>query len=193
MLNKKIIIIAGYLASGKSTFATRLSREINVPYLIKDAFKTAICASIPVTGREESRRYSAATFDAIAYVAERLMETDYPLIVEGNFMMGGHKKVDEGETLRLLIKKYGYASLTYIFYGNIRVMCDRFNAREKLPERGQANRLFSALSYEDGEKWLPPLAEFTVGGKTVKVDTTDFKTVDYRRLIDTAKIFFKNE
>jgi len=192
-MNKKIIVIAGYLASGKSTFATRLSKEINVPYLVKDTFKAAICASIPVTNREESRRMSAATFDAIAYVAERLMETGYPLIIEGNFMMGGHKKINEGETIRRLIEKYGYASLTYIFWGDIRVMCDRFNARDELPERGQANRLFSALSYENGEKWLPPLGEFTVGGKTVKVDTTDYKTVDYRGLIDTAKIFLESE
>jgi len=35
------------------------------------------------------------------------------------------------------------------------------------------------LSYEDSEKWLPPLGDFTVGGKIVKVDTTDFAMFDY--------------
>ena len=148
---KKIIIIAGYLASGKSTFALRLSKEVNVPYFVKDTLKSAICTSIPITNREDGRRFSAATFDAIAYVAERLMETGYPLIIEGNFVMGGYMKLNEGETIRQLIEKYGYKSLTYIFWGDTRVMCDRFNERENLPERGQSNQVFSVLSYEDSD------------------------------------------
>ena len=38
-MNKKIIIVEGYLASGKSTFAKRLSEQIKIPCLIKDTFK----------------------------------------------------------------------------------------------------------------------------------------------------------
>ena len=188
-MNKKIIIIAGYLASGKSTFALRLSKKISVPYMIKDTLKTAICTSIPITNREDGRRFSAATFDAIAYVTERFMETGYPLIIEGNFVMGGYMKLNEGEVIKSLIEKYKYQSLTYIFWGDTRVMCDRFNEREKTPERGQANQVFAELSYEDCEKWLPPLADFTVGGQIIKVDTTDFNKVDYDGLINTAHKF----
>ena len=35
----RIIIVTGYLASGKSSFALRLSKELNVPYFIKDTFE----------------------------------------------------------------------------------------------------------------------------------------------------------
>jgi len=56
------------------------------------------------------------------------METGYPLIIEGNFVMGGYMKSNEGETIKLLIEKYGYQSLTFIFWGDTHVMCDRFNA-----------------------------------------------------------------
>ena len=123
--------------------------------MIKDTFKSAICKNIPITNRQEGRRFSAATFDAIAYVTERLMETGYPLIIEGNFEMGGFMKTNEGEKIRLLIKKYDYQSITFIFWGDIRVVCDRFNKREHLPERGQANQIFTELTYEDCEKLLP--------------------------------------
>ena len=191
-MNKKIIIIAGYLASGKSTFALRLSKELNVPYFTKDTFKSAICTNIPITNREEGIRFSAATFDAIAYVTERFMETGYPLIIEGNFVMGGYRKANEGSILEALIHKYGYQSLTYIFWGNTRVMCDRFNERERLPERGQANQLFSELTYEDSEKLLPPLGDFTVGGEIIKIDTTDFIKVDYKGLFAMAHDFLHN-
>ena len=188
-MNKKIIIVAGYLASGKSTFAARLSGRINTPCFIKDTFKSAICANLPVTDREEGRRFSAATFNAIAYVAEKLMETGYPLIIEGNFVMGGYMKADESVVIKSLIGRYGYRSLTYIFWGDTRVLCDRFNEREKLPERGQANRAFAEFSYADFDKMLPPLGEFNAGGEIIKVETTDFEKVDYEGLFALAEGF----
>ena len=85
-MNRKIIVITGYLASGKSTFARLLSSELNIPCFIKDTFKSAICASIDVNNRGESSRFSAVTFDAMIYVAERLIETGVPAVIEGNFV-----------------------------------------------------------------------------------------------------------
>jgi len=191
-LNKKLIIIAGYLASGKSSFALRLSKELKIPYLMKDTFKSAICTSIPITNREEGRIFSAATFDAIAYVAERLMETEYPLIIEGNFVMGGYMKSNEADAIKSLIDKYNYESLTYILWGDIKVVCDRFNNREKNPERGQANQIFSELTYEDCERIVPSLGDFTVQGRIIKIDTTDFKKVDFDYHIETARQFINS-
>ena len=192
-INKKIVIIAGYLASGKSTFAQRLSNDVNVPYFDKDTFKSAICANIPIIKREESRKFSAATFDAIAYVMERLMETGCPLIIEGNFVMGGFMKTNEGEKIRSLIEKYDYQSMTFIFWGDVRVICDRFNEREKLPERGQANRAFAELTYEDCEKLLPQLGDFSAGGKIIKIDTTDFSKVDFDKQIEAVRLFLDSD
>jgi len=188
-MNKKIIIIAGYLASGKSTFALRLSEELNIPYLIKDTFKSAICTNIPIMDREESKRFSVATFDAIVYVTERFMETGYPLIIEGNFEMDCDFKANEGDVLKALIEKYDYKSLTYIFCGDTRTLYERFNQRENLPERGQANQLHSEITYEDFDKWIKPLADFTVDGRTVKIDTTNFDDVDFKRYIEIAHNF----
>jgi predicted kinase len=90
-LKGKLIVITGYLASGKSTFARRLSLTINVPYVIKDTFKIAICASIPITNREEGSRFSAVAFDGMMYIAERLLETGRSVIIEGNFVPYGVK------------------------------------------------------------------------------------------------------
>ena len=107
-MNKKIIIIEGYLASGKSTFALQLSKSINVPYLIKDTFKIALCKNISVANRNESSLFSTVTFDAMMYVTERLFETGNPVIIEGNFVPGGIKKTDEAKIIRQLIGKYDY-------------------------------------------------------------------------------------
>ena len=144
----KIIVIEGYLASGKSTFALNLSKAINVPYFVKDTFKIALCKSIPVTNPEEGSRFSAVTFDAIMYVAQRFMETGYPLIIEGNFVPACVKKVDEAGEIKKAINKFAYQSLTYKFMGDTRVLYNRYIERNKSAERGDANRDFEEPSFE---------------------------------------------
>jgi len=93
-MNKKIIIIEGYLASGKSTFALRLSKDIRVPCFVKYTFKIALCSNISIPDKRESSRFSTITFDGMMYAAERLIEMDCPVIIEGNFVPFGVKKID---------------------------------------------------------------------------------------------------
>ena len=76
-MNPCMIIVTGYLASGKSTFALRLLETLRVPYLIKDTFKIALSAGLSLLSREDKSRFSVVTFDAMMYVAERLMETGF--------------------------------------------------------------------------------------------------------------------
>ena len=188
-MNKKIIIVEGYLASGKSTFALQLSKYINVPYLIKDTFKIALCESVLIANRNESSAFSAVTFDAMMYVTERMFETGCPIIIEGNFVPVGIKKVDEAGVIRRLIDKYEYFSLTFKFTGNTQVLYKRFVEREETLERGQANKIGSAVSYDVFDGWCHNLDCFDVGGKIVRVDTTDFDLVDFDDYYELAKQF----
>lgn len=186
-MNNKIIIIEGYLASGKSTFALRLAKSINVPYLCKDTFKIALCKSIPVGGRSERRALSAVTFDGMMYVAERMMETGAPIILEGNFVPAGIKEVDEAGAIRRLMDQYNYASLDFKFTGDTRVLYQRFLEREKTAERGEVNKIGEDVPYATFQQWCRGLDHFDVGGETVRVDTTDFSKVDFDAYIKLAK------
>lgn len=188
-MEKKIIIVEGYLASGKSTFARRLSEAIGVPYLIKDTFKSALCKNIEIANRSESSKFSVVTFDAMMYVVERLMERGYPVIIEGNFAPSGMKKVDEAGEIKRLIETYEYQSLTYKFKGNTKILHKRFVDREATVERGQANKLGFEVQYEDFDRWCHKLDPFDVGGDVVEIDTTDFSKVDFVEYIDMAKRF----
>lgn len=190
-MNRKIIIVEGYLASGKSTFALQLSKVIHVPYLIKDTFKIALCESVSVADRHESSRFSAVTFDAMMYVTERMLEAGYPIIIEGNFVPAGVKKTDEAMRIKQLIDQYGYKSLTFQFMGDTQVLHQRFIEREKTPERGQVNTVGSVPSYEDFDRWCHHLDGFHVGGEIVKVDTSDFQTVDFDRYFELARRFMQ--
>ena len=193
----KVIVIAGYLAAGKSTFATKLSSAINVPYLIKDSFKTAICENVSILNREDSRRFSAITFDAMMYVTERLIETGNPVIIEGNFKPYGIRKVGEesvtdGEAgvIKSLINRYNCESLTYLFTGDTKILYKRFIEREKSPQRG-ANKLFEDITFDEFNDYCVSLGKFDVGGNIIKIDSTDFSKIDFNEYIDKACLFIK--
>jgi len=193
-LNKKIIIVAGTIAAGKTTFALRLSKELNVPIFSKDLFKTAVSRSLPVSDRAVSKRLSAATFDAIEFVTERFMETGNPLIIEANFVMSeNHGGIREGDALKNLIARYGYGSLTFLFMGDAHVLHERFIERDKSPERGQANQAWEPMPYETFESVVSPLGDFDIGGEMIKVDTTNFETVDFERYLGIARGFLAGE
>lgn len=183
------MIIEGYLASGKSTFALQLSRSINVPYLIKDTFKTALCKNISIANRAESSRFSAITFDAMMYVTERFFETGNPVIIEGNFVPKGIKKIDEAGALKQLIDKYNYTPLTFKFIGDTQILYKRFIEREQTVERGQANKLGEELPYDIFDQWCHNLDNFNVSGEIIRVDTTDFTRVDFNNYIESARQF----
>jgi predicted kinase len=189
-MNKKIIIISGYIASGKSTFALQLSKETGVPYLMKDTLKTTLCASVALRNQADSKKFSAVTFDAMMYVVERMMEVGQPIIIEGNFVPQGLKKTDEAGVIKNLIKKYDYKSLTFKFIGDTSVLYDRCIERDKLPERG-ANKMFNVVSYEEFDVYCHNLDDFDIGGKTITVDTTDFNLVDYPGYIKVTLDFLK--
>lgn len=188
-MNKKIIIVEGYLASGKSTFALELSKQINVPYLIKDTFKITLCKNIEVSDRNESSRFSTVTFDAMMYVVERMFETGCSIIIEGNFVPSGVKKVDEAGVIRQLIDQYGYDTLTFKFTGDTKVLHRRFVEREGTAERGKVNKIDSEVTYDEFNTWCHDLDNFDVGGKVVEVDTSDFDLVDFDSYIEIAREF----
>lgn len=190
-MSGKMIIIEGYLASGKSTFARKLSKETKVPCFIKDTFKIALCKSAGSLNREESSRFSTVTFDGMMYAAERLIETGNSVIIEGNFAPEGVKKTNEAGEIRRLIEKYDCLALTFQFSGDTRVLFQRFVNREASPERGQANTMQIPFSYEDFSGWCHNLDPFDVGGKIVRVDTTDFDAVDFDQHLALARKFLQ--
>ena len=192
-MNNKIIIVEGYLASGKSTFALKLSESLTIPYFIKDTFKIALCENISVNDRNESSRFSAVTFDGMMYAIERLFEVGYPVIIEGNFVPEGVKRIDESKIIRGIINKYSYKSLVFKFSGDTKILHRRFIERERLPERGQVNKMGFEPSYTEFDAWCHNLDKFDVGGKVIKIDTTDCSKVNFERYIEVARLFIDSK
>jgi len=189
-MNRSLMIIAGYLAAGKTTFGLNLSRELNIPFFSKDLLKNTMDKSLPIHDRAESKRLSAAAFDVMAFAAEELMAAGMPLILEANFRMGeNHNHLKEGDVLKALAERYGYRMLTYLFLGDPQVLYQRLIERDRRPGRGVANQIWEDISYDDFVETVRPLGEFDIGGERVKIDTTDLESIDFSRHIETARSF----
>ena len=68
-----------------------------------------------------------------------------------------------------------------------------FIERERLPERGQVNKMEFEPSYTEFDAWCHNLDKFDVGGKVIKIDTTDFSKVNFERYIEVARLFIDSK
>lgn len=187
--NKKIIIVTGFLAAGKTAFSLRLSEALNIPCLNKDIVKGVIGREVVMHDREESKLFSRVTFDLMMHFAESLMRCGYAVIIEGNFGTGTNR-----DEIIKLIEKYHYVPLTYLFTGDMRILHERFVKRDETDERDNANKIGGLLDdYEDFAAAVKPLGEFNVGGRILRVDGSDFSRIDYDGIIHEAAAFLAEQ
>jgi len=80
-----LMIILGSPASGKTTLAERLSRDLALPCLCKDDVKEALFDVLGCPDRERSRQLSEASFTALARLARTQLAAGQSCIIEGNW------------------------------------------------------------------------------------------------------------
>jgi 8-oxo-dGTP pyrophosphatase MutT (NUDIX family)/predicted kinase len=76
------IVVSGPPASGKSTLAPALARELGLPLVAKDTIKDAVLSVLPVPDVEASRRVGRAAVVAMLAVAS---ESPAGAVIESNF------------------------------------------------------------------------------------------------------------
>jgi len=186
-MNGKIIILTGYVATGKTTFSHVLSKKFNIMCFNKDIIKIVLEENLPINNREEKSRLSVTAYNLIIYVLENFMSLNMPIIIESNF------KPAESAKLKELIAKYNYKPLTILMIGDLNIIHKRFIEREDLPERGEANRSNGIFDeFSKFAKSIMPLGDFDIGGKKIKIDTSDFSKVNFTQYIDEIKAFLSN-
>jgi len=180
-----LILISGYCATGKSTFARNLSKSLSLPCFIKDNLKETMADAFGSESTEIRQKGSAATFNEMLHIAECLLKVGKVCILESNF------RQSEGERICALLKKYDADCLTYIFSGDLDLLYDRYVSRENAGERHWVH-----LSAGARDDFKNSHTQYKIGqleiGTVVNVDSTDFAKVNYSELISTAKIFLQN-
>jgi predicted kinase len=187
MNRKKIVLLSGYAATGKTTFSQLLKRQLGIPCFNKDDIKVILGENIGFADRQENIVLSQTTFLLMLHAAKELMLVNQPMILESNF------RPAEGPPLQELIEAQGYRPLTFRFLGDLRVIHERFMARERSPERHPAHKSNDLSDFVTFRQGMEALARFSVGGESITVDTTNFEAVDFQALIRQAEVFLNEE
>ena len=182
-MKKKLILVCGDLAAGKSTYANRIAKKYNILCINKDNFKEILGDNFPFRNREENLKLSMATFDLFKYIALKSFEVEVPLIIESNF------RQHELDYLNTLAQKYDYDILSIIIRADIKVLHQRFMNRILNENRHPVHKSVDFSHYEDFEKQIKGDREREYPGSILYLDSTDFSNLNDSVINEKIKVF----
>jgi len=171
---KKVVLITGDLAAGKSTLADNLSNVLKYPSIKKDCIKEIICDSVGFTTREENRRISVSAVNSMIHFLEQILKVGGDAILDANF------RLSEINTIQDLVKKYdGELEMIYL-YGDTKVLYQRFLAR--VPTRHRAH--LSIGLDKDYDKYVSYINELREPLKNLNLISIDVTNVNEKDLLN---------
>ncbi len=179
----KLLLVAGYPASGKSTFARALSGRLRVPAFRKDALNETFADRMPIPSLDVRKGLSVASLHVLLLVADEMLRAGRSVILESNF------KPQEAPFVRDLVERHSCEVLTFLFLGDLAALYGRFAARERTPDRHPIHKYHGLADADAFARAARPLAEFRAPGRIIAVDATDFAGVDYECLVREAENF----
>lgn len=128
---KKIIVILGDIASGKSTLADKIKEDNHFLCLKKDVIKECLADQIGFSSREENLKLSHSAMDIMFSTSEVAMNCELDIILEANFHAPDLKR------LQKLVEKYQYQSIFIFLTADLDILFKHFQSR--VPTRHKAH------------------------------------------------------
>ncbi len=181
------ILVAGFPATGKSTLAKALSKELGFPMFSKDSVKERLYDTVGFRSREEKVALGEGSLDILYYCAGQVLALGQSVILENNFENASKPG------LLALLGQYPCTVVTVQLTGDLQAVYQRFLRRDQSPRRHRGHVVNTCYPEPPGER--PPYApmsfeqfaagfrargmeNFDIGGPRVTVDTTDLGQVD---------------
>lgn len=182
---KKLLLIMGDLASGKSTFANFLSQRYHTVLFCKDTIKESLGESIGFSNRSENLRLSRATADLMSLTLSQFGRVDQDLILESNFRIG------ELEKLHKIASEFHYQVLTLVLRGDVEILHERYLNRMYHENRPAVHLCAEFNSIEGFGAYLDSLRTPTVPGDSIWIDANDFSYQKDAALLDKIDGFMQ--
>lgn len=173
-MSRRLVIVGGAPATGKTTLAHELGRSLELPVITKDDVKEALAAPFETGDRDWSRRLGVAAYSVLFTVAERVLAGGQGLILESNFRCG-----ISDQPLRDL------AALA----PTVVIVCRTPVARERFTERATRGRHRVHIDHAVLDEWTgdDSAHQIDIGTPRLVVDTTDGYVPDLGRIIAFAR------
>ena len=203
-----LILIAGLPGTGKTSFAKYLSRNMKIPMVSKDIIKEHLFDTIGFKNRSEKVTLGIAAADLMYHVAEVHLEIGRPIILENNFETAtkpGLVRLITRYNCRTIMVKF---FTDPVILGKRFLERDKsperhrghvVNTRYPEVDGGEQNPADQSPADISPTDVSPTdqvtdfkqyynamiqrgMADFTVGGEEILVDTTDFSKVSYEEI-----------
>lgn len=183
---KKLLLIMGDLAAGKTTLAYKLANRYKIVALNKDEIKETIAKTYSFNNKQESRKMSIASVDMMINVFIQFAMVEKPLILEANF----HK--DEIVRIDAIANKYGYEVLTLLVQADINVLHKRFINRAINENRHPVHLSETLKEFKEFKNYIEISRKELPIGKFIKIDATDLSYQEDNKLLQQIDHYINN-
>lgn len=165
---KKLLLIMGDLATGKSTFANILSKRYDTNVFYKDSIKEVLGDTIGFTNREENLKLSKATMELMFFIFSEFGKLNKNLILESNFHTA------ELEKLHKMAYENNYEVLTLVLRGNVDILYDRYLNRIHNENRHPVHLSTTLDVFDDFKASTEYSRKEQIPGKTIIINADNF-------------------
>ena len=165
---KKLILAAGDLACGKSTFCGQLSRRFDIPVFYKDNIKEVLGDTIGFANRAENLKLSAATFALLRHSFLQFADLGHDLILESNF------RQHELDELLTLAAAHGYEVLVLILRADLTVLHKRYLHRISDENRHPVHRVSTFNDFNGFREYVESTRPQLDGPQAVHICADNF-------------------
>lgn len=165
---KKLLLITGDIAAGKSTFSKILSARYRVAAFQKDTIKEILGDAIGFHNREENLKLSNATMGILYHLFSGLAVTGNDVILEANFHEAELQKLHE------IAGENHYEVCTLVLRGDTDVLYQRYTNRMNNENRHPVHLSTTLDVKEDFVRCAEWIKQEKIIGQTIEIDATDF-------------------
>ena len=171
-----LVLISGAPGTGKTVLARRLAEALPIAVLEKDAIKETLFDTVGEGDREWSRKLGAATFALLRMLVQSHLKAGQPVVVESTFQPD-----HDGPWLDRLKERYDIDVLELYCHTDPDTALRRYAQRVDSDDRHAGHLSGMSRDTHVGElrNRYERYGPLTDGAGLVRIDTTDFATVDF--------------
>ena len=182
---KKLLLITGDIAAGKSTFSKILSERYCTAVFQKDTIKEILGDHIGFHNREENKILSNATIEIMCHLFSQIAVTSNDVILEANF----HE--DELKNLHSIARENQYNVLTLVLRGNADVLYNRYIHRMNEENRHPVHLTTTLDVKEDFVKVAEWIRNERIIGENLVIEATNFSYQKDTEILKQIDCFMK--
>lgn len=183
---KKLLLIMGDLATGKSTFAKLLSKRYDTTVFYKDSIKEVLGDTIGFSNREENLKLSKATMELMFYTFSEFCKLDKNLILEANF----HKA--ELERLHKIAHENNYEVLTLVLRGDVGILHKRYLNRIYNENRHPVHLSTTLDVFDDFKGYIEYSRKEEIHGEIININADSFSYQTDKEILASIDKFMRD-